>query len=180
MLTLDKMEISGFKSFSDRTEVRFPAGITAVVGPNGCGKSNIGDAINWALGEHGFGQGADFPSTQLAIVAERHCQGRLLAVDRPPAPRLPAELETRPAIAFHLAAEAEPLAAVAAAVGDPRGAEAAGGGQQVDRLEEAGLAGPVVAEEEMGPGLEGAAQGLEVAEPFGFELDQHGPKDPCY
>jgi len=51
MLTLDKMEISGFKSFSDRTEVRFPAGITAVVGPNGCGKSNIGDAINWALGE---------------------------------------------------------------------------------------------------------------------------------
>jgi len=51
MLTLDKMELSGFKSFSDRTEVRFPAGITAVVGPNGCGKSNIGDAINWVLGE---------------------------------------------------------------------------------------------------------------------------------
>jgi len=51
MLRLDKMEISGFKSFSDRTEVRFPSGITAVVGPNGCGKSNIGDAINWALGE---------------------------------------------------------------------------------------------------------------------------------
>jgi len=51
MLRLDRMEISGFKSFSDRTEVRFPTGITAVVGPNGCGKSNIGDAINWALGE---------------------------------------------------------------------------------------------------------------------------------
>jgi chromosome segregation protein len=51
MLRLEKMEISGFKSFSDRTEVRFPEGITAVVGPNGCGKSNIGDAINWALGE---------------------------------------------------------------------------------------------------------------------------------
>ena len=51
MLRLDKMEIAGFKSFSDRTEVRFPPGITAVVGPNGCGKSNIGDAINWALGE---------------------------------------------------------------------------------------------------------------------------------
>jgi len=51
MVRLDRMEISGFKSFGDRTEVRFPAGITAVVGPNGCGKSNIGDAINWVLGE---------------------------------------------------------------------------------------------------------------------------------
>jgi chromosome segregation protein len=51
MLKLERMEISGFKSFSARTEVRFPEGITAVVGPNGCGKSNIGDALNWALGE---------------------------------------------------------------------------------------------------------------------------------
>jgi chromosome segregation protein len=51
MLKLDKMEISGFKSFSDKTEIVFPGGITAVVGPNGCGKSNIGDAINWVLGE---------------------------------------------------------------------------------------------------------------------------------
>ncbi len=45
------MELQGFKSFSDRTEVHLPPGITAVVGPNGCGKSNIGDAINWVLGE---------------------------------------------------------------------------------------------------------------------------------
>jgi len=51
MLRLQKMELSGFKSFSDRTEVLFPGGITGVVGPNGCGKSNIGDAINWVLGE---------------------------------------------------------------------------------------------------------------------------------
>jgi chromosome segregation protein len=49
-LRLRRMEIAGFKSFSDRTEIRFPDGITAVVGPNGCGKSNIGDAINWVLG----------------------------------------------------------------------------------------------------------------------------------
>ena len=49
-LRLHRMEIAGFKSFSDRTEIRFPDGITAVVGPNGCGKSNIGDAINWVLG----------------------------------------------------------------------------------------------------------------------------------
>ena len=45
MLRLDRMEILGFKSFSDRTEVRFPDGVTAIVGPNGCGKSNIGDAL---------------------------------------------------------------------------------------------------------------------------------------
>jgi chromosome segregation protein len=51
MLKLDKMELCGFKSFCDRTEVLFREGVTAVVGPNGCGKSNLGDAINWVLGE---------------------------------------------------------------------------------------------------------------------------------
>src|SRR6185436_276626 len=51
MMKIEKMQISGFKSFSETTEVVFPEGITAVVGPNGCGKSNIGDAINWVLGE---------------------------------------------------------------------------------------------------------------------------------
>jgi len=51
MLRLERMEMVGFKSFGDKTEVVFPEGITAVVGPNGCGKSNIGDAINWVLGE---------------------------------------------------------------------------------------------------------------------------------
>ena len=51
MMKIEKMQISGFKSFSESTEVLFPDGITAVVGPNGCGKSNIGDAINWVLGE---------------------------------------------------------------------------------------------------------------------------------
>ncbi len=50
-MRLERVEISGFKSFVDRTEVEFPQGITAIVGPNGCGKSNIGDAINWVLGE---------------------------------------------------------------------------------------------------------------------------------
>jgi chromosome segregation protein len=45
------MEIIGFKSFYGRTLFEFPQGITAVVGPNGCGKSNIGDAISWVLGE---------------------------------------------------------------------------------------------------------------------------------
>lgn len=48
---LEKLEIFGFKSFAQHTQLRFASGITAVVGPNGCGKSNISDAIRWALGE---------------------------------------------------------------------------------------------------------------------------------
>ena len=51
MLKLHQLEISGFKSFVDETKVRFAGGITAIVGPNGCGKSNISDAITWVLGE---------------------------------------------------------------------------------------------------------------------------------
>src|SRR5213594_3368474 len=51
ILRLDRMEILGFKSFYGRTRFDFPDGITAVVGPNGCGKSNIGDAISWVLGQ---------------------------------------------------------------------------------------------------------------------------------
>jgi chromosome segregation protein len=50
-LIFKKLELHGFKSFFDRTEVHFRPGINAVVGPNGCGKSNIADAIRWVLGE---------------------------------------------------------------------------------------------------------------------------------
>jgi chromosome segregation protein len=50
-MRLKKLEISGFKSFMDRTSFVFDPGVTAVVGPNGCGKSNIVDAIRWAMGE---------------------------------------------------------------------------------------------------------------------------------
>ena len=52
LLKLRKVELQGFKSFCDRTELRFNGGgIAAVVGPNGCGKSNLSDAISWVLGE---------------------------------------------------------------------------------------------------------------------------------
>ncbi|MBN2528358.1 MAG: chromosome segregation protein SMC [Deltaproteobacteria bacterium] len=50
-MKIKSLDISGFKSFCDRTKVLFDNSLTAVVGPNGCGKSNIVDAIRWALGE---------------------------------------------------------------------------------------------------------------------------------
>ena len=50
-MNFDKIDIYGFKSFADKVEIKFEPGITAIVGPNGCGKSNVADSIRFVMGE---------------------------------------------------------------------------------------------------------------------------------
>ena len=50
-MRIKRLDITGFKSFMDRVVIAFDEGVTGVVGPNGCGKSNVVDAIRWAMGE---------------------------------------------------------------------------------------------------------------------------------
>ena len=50
-MRLSRIKLSGFKTFVDTTSLNFPSNLTGIVGPNGCGKSNIIDAIRWVMGE---------------------------------------------------------------------------------------------------------------------------------
>ena len=51
MLQFNKLRLAGFKSFIDGTDVVIESGLTGIVGPNGCGKSNLVEALRWAMGE---------------------------------------------------------------------------------------------------------------------------------
>ncbi|MCF8070084.1 MAG: chromosome segregation protein SMC [Desulfobacterales bacterium] len=55
-MKLRKLEISGFKSFHEKASIKFPQGVSAIVGPNGCGKSNVVDALRWVMGEQSVKQ----------------------------------------------------------------------------------------------------------------------------
>ncbi len=55
-MRLKKIDIIGFKSFGEKTAIEFPEGVTAIIGPNGCGKSNVVDAARWAMGEQSVKQ----------------------------------------------------------------------------------------------------------------------------
>lgn len=55
-MKIKKLDITGFKSFLDRASIQFPSGISAIVGPNGCGKSNVIDALRWVMGEQSIKQ----------------------------------------------------------------------------------------------------------------------------
>ncbi len=50
-MRIKRVDVTGFKSFCEQVSLAFPPGISAIVGPNGCGKSNVVDAIRWAMGE---------------------------------------------------------------------------------------------------------------------------------
>jgi chromosome segregation protein len=75
-MRLEKIVLNGFKSFADKVELAFDSPITAVVGPNGCGKSNIVDAVKWVLGEQSV---KSLRSEQMADVIFSGCSSRKAA-----------------------------------------------------------------------------------------------------
>ncbi len=104
-MKLKRVELQGFKSFCDRTELRFQGdGIAAVVGPNGCGKSNLSDAISWVLGEQSAKslRGARMEDVIFAGTRDRKAVGMasvtMVLVDPTPVERLaPIDISNHPA-----------------------------------------------------------------------------------
>jgi DNA repair exonuclease SbcCD ATPase subunit len=72
MLRLKRVEIAGFKSFYEKVDLAFPGSVTAVVGPNGCGKSNISDAVALALVESTWDEALKTVSERLTDIKSRY------------------------------------------------------------------------------------------------------------
>jgi chromosome segregation protein len=127
-MRLNRIEIAGFKSFPDRSELTFDEGVTAIVGPNGCGKSNVVDALTWVLGEQSAkslrgdrmedvifgGSDARKPTAaaevrlKLSGVAARVPSGREGGSTRPVVPQFTEELLGGVAVEAPVAVEEEP------------------------------------------------------------------------
>ena len=100
-MRLERLEINGFKSFSDRSELAFDKGVTAIVGPNGCGKSNVADAITWVMGEQSakslrgdkmedvISNGSDVRKASASAEVRLHFSGFLKTVSGPAFPAEP-------------------------------------------------------------------------------------------
>ena len=121
-MRLERLELSGFKSFPDRSDVRFDTGVTAIVGPNGCGKSNIVDAITWVLGEQSakslrgdrmedviFG-GSDARKATAAAEVRLHLKGVVARPKTPVLPGLDGDAPGEGGEGTEAAAEPEPIA----------------------------------------------------------------------
>jgi len=81
---LSKIELFGFKSFANRVKISFDKGLTAIVGPNGCGKTNVVDAIRWVLGEQ---KSSLLRSAKMEnIISTAHETSSLSASPRSPSP----------------------------------------------------------------------------------------------
>jgi chromosome segregation protein len=202
MFRLEKLEISGFKSFADRTSLVFGEGITGVVGPNGCGKSNIAEAISWVLGEQSAKnlRGGKMEDVIFNGTRDRKPTGMaevlltLLAIEdieaQDSASEKDDELEFEDALANaeHAADAARSLVeelappAPASETQESQPAEAQDGGESALPTEQAGLAGDVAGQLASSSEVEsneepGESQSLDGLSSDNAEAEGPGPAD---